>query len=94
MSSKKRDFEGISDIMKSRKSVKPTAYKWQEMALRIIQELNIPDYKKSSVFKACKELPLQFVESCLNDTKELCATGNKWQYFFKLTSQVNLREED
>jgi hypothetical protein len=91
MESKKRDFENIADIIKDKKSKKPTAYKWQEMALRIIEELNIPDYKKSSVFKICKGSPLQFVESCLNDTKELCAGGEKWKYFFKLTSQ---KEED
>ncbi len=87
MKSKKRDFENIRDIIKKSQTKKPTAYKWQEMALRVIEELNIPAYKKSSVFKICKELPLQFVESCLNDTKELCATGEKWKYFFKLTSQ-------
>lgn len=93
MESKKRDFENIADIMQAKQPKKPTAHKWQEIALRIITELNIPDYKKSSVFKICKELPLQFVESCLNDTKELCKGGNKWQYFFKLTSQAELREE-
>lgn len=87
MEPKKRDFENIADILQNKKSKKPTAYKWQETALRVIEELNIPAYKKSSVFKICKELPLQFVESCLNDTKELCTKGDKWKYFFKLISR-------
>jgi len=91
MSDFKRDFEDIAQILKNKQSKKPTAYKWQEMALRIITELNIPGYKKSSVFRVCKNLPLQFIESCLNDTKELCTSGEQWRYFFKLVAQ---REED
>lgn len=93
MKSKNRDFENIADIIKNKQSKKPTAYKWQEMALRIIAELNIPAYKKSSVFKICKELPLQSIESCLNDTKELCEHGDKWKYFFKLISRTESQEK-
>ena len=87
MDKTKKDFEDIAQILKNKQSKKPTAYKWQEMALRVITELNIPNYKRSSVFRVCKELPLQFIESCLNDTKELCTSGDKWRYFFKLTAQ-------
>ncbi len=60
------------------------AYAWQDLALRVIKELNIPDFKKSAVFKVCKEKPRNFIEKCLNDTKELSHSGEKWKYFFKL----------
>ncbi|MBI5765814.1 hypothetical protein HZA71_01140 [Candidatus Falkowbacteria bacterium] len=66
------------------KSQKPPAYEWQDLALRIIKELSIPDFKRGSVFKVCKENQKSYIEKCLNDTKELCKTGAKWKYFFKL----------
>ncbi|MBU0721949.1 hypothetical protein KKA93_00630 [Patescibacteria group bacterium] len=59
-------------------------YAWQDLALRVIKELNIPNFKKSAVFKVCKLKSRIYVEKCLNDTKELCQTGEKWKYFFKL----------
>lgn len=81
-------FKKISNIFKDRKSVKkPPAYEWQELALKIIKELNIPNFKRSSVFKACKENQPHFVEKCLNDTKELCKSGIKWKYFFKIINK-------
>lgn len=78
--------EGIKDILSAKKpGVKPPAYEWQDLALRIIKELNVPGFKKSSVFKVCKEKSKIFIEGCLSDTKDLCKTGEKWKYFFKLT---------
>lgn len=82
-----KGFEAIGDLIKEeRRPRKPPAYQWQELALRIIRELGIPAYKKNSVFKVCKIYPKAFVEKCFNDTKELCRTGEKWRYFFKLFS--------
>ena len=80
------DFKSLSDIFKVKavKSVKPPAYPWQDLALRIIKELNIPTFKRSSVFKVCKNKPISVIERALNDTKELCKTGTQWKYFFKV----------
>ncbi|MFH1822286.1 MAG: hypothetical protein ABH830_01145 [Patescibacteria group bacterium] len=78
--------ENIKNIIKNKKTKKPPAYEWQDLALRVINELNIPKFKRSSVFKACKENPKYYIEKCLNDTKELCQSEEKWKYFFKLIS--------
>lgn len=83
----KDSFQSFSDIFKNRKTVKPPAYPWQDLALRVIKELGIPDFKRSSVFKACKDLPINIIEMALNDTKELCKTGAKWKYFFKILDE-------
>jgi len=76
--------EKIGDLINSRKAKKPPAYEWQDLALKVIKELNIPKFKRNAVFKACKNNPKYFIEKCLNDTKELCQTGEKWKYFFKI----------
>ena len=78
------DFEAIGKVLSQKQSKKPPAYEWQDLALRVIEELRVPKLKKNSVFKACKENPRVFVEQCLNDTKELCKAGECWKYFFKL----------
>jgi len=80
-----KGLEKVSDLLKL-KSKPPPAYPWQELALRIIQELSIPNKKRNSVFKVCKENTRSVIEKCLNDTKELCLTGERWKYFFKLIS--------
>jgi hypothetical protein len=80
--------ENLKDLLASKlkktNQIKPPAYEWQELALRLIKELNIPNFKRASVFKVCKENSKELIEKCLNDTKELCKTGEKWKYFFKL----------
>lgn len=86
MEKKDEGFQNFGDILKNRLTKKAPAYQWQDFALQIIKELNVPPMKKSSVFKVCKDRPRAFVEKCLNDTKELCDTKDKWRYFFKLTS--------
>lgn len=84
-------MEKIGDLF-VQKSKKPSsrpqapAYAWQDLALGVIKELNIPDFKRSAVFKVCKLRPRVYVEKCLNDTKELCQTGEKWKYFFKVAA--------
>lgn len=83
----KDSFQSFSDIFKNRKTVKPPAYPWQDLALRVIKDLGVPDFKRSSVFKACKDLPINIIEMALNDTKELCKTGAKWKYFFKIIDE-------
>lgn len=60
------------------------AYIWQDLALRVIKELNVPDFKRSAVFKICKQKSRIYIEKCLNDTKELCRSGEQWKYFFKI----------
>jgi hypothetical protein len=63
---------------------KPPAYQWQDLALRVVKELLIPPFKKASVFKICRDNSKEFVEMCLTDTKELCKSGDRWKYFFKV----------
>jgi hypothetical protein len=83
--SQKNNFTSFSEVFKNKKPlVKPPAYPWQELALRIIKELSIPNFKRSSVFKVCRDLPSTVVERAFNDTKELCQTGLAWKYFFKI----------
>ena len=84
--SNNNDFESFASIMKHKKKVKPPAYSWQELALQIIKELSIPNFKRSSVFKVCKNYSEKQVKQALNDTKELCPSGPKWKYFFKVIS--------
>jgi hypothetical protein len=64
--------------------VKPPAHEWQDLALKIISEFNVPNFKRSSMFKVCKENSKEAIERALNDTRELCQSGNKWSYFFKV----------
>ncbi|MFA5109027.1 MAG: hypothetical protein WC458_00565 [Patescibacteria group bacterium] len=80
-------FTSFSDIIKNKKTIKPPAYPWQDLALRVIAELGVPGFKRNSVFKACKEKPGYQIETALNDTKELCKSGAKWKYFFKIIDQ-------
>ncbi len=75
----------LEDKLSNKTSIpKPPAYQWQDLALKIIKELNIPDFKKSSVFKVCRDNSQARIIQALTDTKELCQTGQKWQYFFKI----------
>jgi hypothetical protein len=81
------NFQSLSDIFKAKKTIKAPAYPWQDLALRVIKELSIPNFKRSSVFKICKEKPASQIEMVMNDTKELCKTGAAWKYFFKIIDQ-------
>jgi len=77
--------ENIKDIFSAKKpGKKPPAYPWQDLALRVINELAIPNFKRGAVFRVCKEKSKPFIEGCLNDTKELCKSGEMWKYFFKV----------
>lgn len=90
----KSEPTSFADIFKARAALKPVkapAYPWQDLALRVIKDLAIPNFKRSSVFKICKEKTAQEVERAINDTKELCQGGEKWKYFFKV---VDLKEAD
>jgi hypothetical protein len=80
----KAAYKASHGRVKKISAVKPPAHEWQERALWIIKELNIPNFKRSSVFKVCREKPKQFILNCVNDTKELCDKGEKWKYFFKI----------
>ena len=81
-----KGLEKFSDLIGKKQSKKPPAYQWQDLALKVIEELNMPKFKRNAVFKVCKENTKPFIEKCLNDTKELCQKGEKWKYFFKLVS--------
>lgn len=75
----------ISDILKNkRQQIKPPAYQWQDLALRVIRELGIPQFKRNAVFRVCKKYSKTVIEKGINDTKELCQTGERWKYFFKI----------
>lgn len=92
---KNQGFEQLGDIFR-KKAVqkKPPAYEWQDLALRVIQDLRIPNNKRSSVFKVCKIHHKEFIEKCLNDTKELCDQGEMWKYFFKLINERQRSKDD
>jgi hypothetical protein len=79
-----KGLEKISDLFLVKKTKKPPKYAWQDFALEVIKELSVPNFKRSAVFKVCKQKPRVFIEKCLNDTKELCQTGERWKYFFKI----------
>lgn len=80
------NFQQLGDLFQKKQSKKPPAYQWQDLALRIIAELSIPNFKRNAVFKVCRDHEKNFVEKCLDDTKELAEGGEKWKYFFKLIS--------
>ena len=80
-------FQSIGDIFKAKPKIKAPAYPWQDLALRVIKELNIPGFKRAAVFKVCRDLPAHKIEIALNDTKELCKSGASWKYFFKIIDQ-------
>lgn len=84
---KDKGFQTIEKILIDKINKIPPAHEWQDLALRIIKELSVPDFKRNSVFKICKEHPKTFVEKAMNDTKELCQSGTKWKYFFKIISE-------
>ncbi len=78
-------MDNIKDIFQKRApQKKPPAYQWQDLALKIIEELAIPDFKKSSIFKICRDNSQAKIMQALTDTRELCKTGQKWQYFLKV----------
>ena len=83
----KSEPTSFADIFKAKlaqKPVKAPAYSWQDLALRIIKDFNVPPMKRSSIFKICKDKPATQIERAINDTKELCQSGDKWKYFFKI----------
>jgi len=77
-------FSSLADIFRTRQKVKAPAYPWQDLALQVIKELNIPDFKRGAIFKVCRDYPKHIIMLALNDTKELCKSGATWKYFFKL----------
>jgi hypothetical protein len=83
-------FTGFGEIFaqKEVQKTKPPAHEFQDLALRIIKELDVPNFKRGSVFKICKEQPKNLVINALNDTKELCEHGDKWKYFFKVIASL------
>jgi len=80
-------FQSFADIIKAKPKIKAPAYPWQDLALRVIKELSIPNFKRAAVFKVCRDLPAHKISLALNDTKELCKTGAAWKYFFKIIDQ-------
>lgn len=80
-------FQNLGSIFASRvqvKKVKPPAHEWQDLALTIIKELSVPTFKRNSIFKVCKDNDKIAIERALNDTRELCKSGQKWSYFLKV----------
>ena len=87
-----KGFQDLNNIFANKKAgKKPPAYQWQDLALRVIKELNIPSFKRSSIFKVCKDYNRNDIEKALDDTKELCLEGEKWKYFFKLISEEKIK---
>ncbi len=87
-------MDNLAEIIKARQKQKAPAYSWQDLALRVIKELQIPTFKRSSVFKICKDLDAHLIERALNDTKELCKNSSSWKYFFKITTNYLNNKDD
>lgn len=81
---KKENFKSFADLAQKRIVKKAPAYQWQDLALTVIKEMDMPKEKRSAVFRVCKQYSRQMIEKALNDTKELCQSGEKWRYFFKI----------
>lgn len=86
-----QEFSSLGDIfrgqgVKPRK--KPPAHPWQDLALEVITKLGVPNFKRNSVFKICKDNSQVVVRRALNDTLELCDSGAKWRYFFKVIDNI------
>lgn len=79
-------MDNLAEIIKAKQKQKAPAYPWQDLALRVIKELQIPSFKRNSVFKICKDLDHHLIERALNDTKELCHNSSSWKYFFKIAT--------
>lgn len=80
-------MDSFADIIKKKEKTKAPAYPWQELALKVINDLKVPNNKRSSVFKVCKENNPETIKRALNDTKELCQSGAAWRYFFKIIEE-------
>jgi len=78
------EAQTLKEILAKKKPVKMPTYSWQDLALRIITELSIPNFKRNAVFKVCRDYPKSLIERAVSDTKELCLSGEKWKYFFKV----------
>lgn len=82
-------MDNIKDILKNKPSgPPPPAHEWQDLALRIIDDLGVPSFKRNSVFQVCKKYSKEIVEKAMNDTKELCQDGECWKYFFKVIGNL------
>lgn len=77
-------FSSIGEFINLPKTKKPPAHDWQDLALEVIAQIKPPKEKRNSIFRICKQYPRAQVLQSLNDTKELCKTGEKWKYFFKI----------
>jgi hypothetical protein len=92
-----KGFENLGSIFASRAKVvkiKAPAHEWQDLALRIITELSVPNFKRNSIFKVCKDNSKEAIERALNDTKELCKSGQKWAYFLKVIDTVQFGKKE
>jgi hypothetical protein len=93
---KKGEFESFGSIFVNKKGLKakkPPAYPWQDLALKVVADLGVPGFKRASIFKICRDFPKEFVERCLNDTKELCKGGEGWKYFLKVVGTESKRNK-
>lgn len=92
-----KGFEDLGSIFKAKaqiKKIKPPAYEWQDLALQIIKDLSVPNFKRNSIFKICKDNPKTAVLMAYNDTKELCKTGQKWAYFLKIIDKYQFGDKE
>ncbi|HPD03430.1 MAG TPA: hypothetical protein PLB57_01325 [bacterium] len=89
-----RQFTTIGDLIKQpRKTIKPPAYPWQQLALEVIERLRVPNFKRSAIFKVCQQFPESTIRQALIDTQELCEGGNRWQYFFKILNNYHKNKD-
>lgn len=82
-------MDDIKNIIKNRVTKKAPAYQWQDLALNLIKELSIPNFKRGATFKVCKDNSETTIRQALTDTRELCHGDEKWKYFFKVLGPNN-----
>ena len=78
-------MEGIKNIIKPLDIKKAPAYKWQDLALEILEGLPDENNKRSSIFKCCKDNP-RFAKIAFEDCKELNKLHIK--YFLKVYNEL------
>lgn len=72
------------DKFKTAPVIKDKLQSWQDLALGIIKDLNIPAKDRSMIFLVCKRFGRSYIERCLNTTKEKARGDLKGHYFIKV----------
>lgn len=70
-----KEFEKIGNLFNKKTAAKPPAYQWQDLALRVIKELSIPDVKKAPCLKLAKKSRKISLKAALTTRKNFARQG-------------------